>query len=125
MTEEFTKLFIFDGELANDLFNSQKTKAEGAIRSVFYLDRLQSLDKRVDDALKSKLATSKKTKVKEASMLKTLERELSSLKRDREAIRYRPIGEPSPCKFSAPRPRRPNVGLDATKRCLLQKLGLP
>lgn len=49
MNEEFVELFIFDGELAKALLDGSKTRARDALKSIYFLDRLESQLSRIDE----------------------------------------------------------------------------
>lgn len=47
-TDEFVKRFVFDGELAKDIIDSQSGEAEAAIRYLYQLNRLDEMQSRID-----------------------------------------------------------------------------
>ena len=48
---EFIRLFVFDGELARDIRDLNKTAADRAIRTLYQLDDISTLQQRVRDAV--------------------------------------------------------------------------
>lgn len=53
LTESFTNLFIFDGELSSRLLSKQHTRAEQAIHTLYFLDRLEAIKKEVDEIIRA------------------------------------------------------------------------
>ncbi|HEX6037785.1 AAA family ATPase [Longimicrobium sp.] len=48
ITPEFTRLFVFDGEMAKQIRNVGMDRAASAVRMLYRLDKLQELERRVD-----------------------------------------------------------------------------
>jgi hypothetical protein len=51
---DFIKLFVFDGELARDIRQTNKRAADQAIRTLYQLDEISNLRQRVSDFVKTK-----------------------------------------------------------------------
>ena len=51
---EFIRLFVFDGELARDIRDLNKAAADRAIRTLYQLDDISTLQQLVDDAVKKR-----------------------------------------------------------------------
>ncbi|MFP4338203.1 MAG: hypothetical protein ACLFQP_09765 [Halothece sp.] len=59
LNPNFVSLFVFDGELANNLLDSKQTKARNAIDSLFQLSLLEDLEKRFKENWESHAKTAK------------------------------------------------------------------
>ena len=98
----FTRLFVFDGELAKEIREVEKAEADRAIKTLYQLDELSALSHRIYDfvekrqdaaasvsAAKSpKGLTQRRNALNEAkSVLSTLERKLSDLERRKTQLK--------------------------------------
>ena len=54
LKSEFIRLFVFDGELARDIRDLNKAAADRAIRTLYQLDDISTLQQRVHDAVKKR-----------------------------------------------------------------------
>lgn len=68
ITPEFTKLFIFDGEMAKQIRNVGMDRAASAVRMLYRLDRLKELESRVE-----RLVTEEQTRAAAVSSAQTLQ----------------------------------------------------
>jgi hypothetical protein len=73
LTPEFTKLFIFDGELARQIREVKREKASEAIRALSRLDKLAEIRKRIEDLItQEQQRSSVTTKTQTSQGLKAL-----------------------------------------------------
>lgn len=79
LTQEFVKRFIFDGELAKDIIDSNSDEAEKAIKYLYKLNRLKELRCRIDSIVDEAQQNSQKTNTK-------TDQGLTMLKNQRDAI---------------------------------------
>lgn len=68
ITPEFTRLFIFDGEMAKQIRNVGMDRAASAVRMLYRLDRLNELESRVE-----RLVTDEQARVAAVSSAQTLQ----------------------------------------------------
>ncbi len=61
LKSEFIRLFVFDGELARDIRDLNKPAADRAIRTLYQLDDISTLQQRVDDAVTKRQEALKRT----------------------------------------------------------------
>lgn len=64
--QSFIPYFIFDGELAEQLFDPKMNKADDAIRALFQLDVLDNLCERAEEYLKQQLSSVTKAKTQQS-----------------------------------------------------------
>jgi DNA sulfur modification protein DndD len=73
LTPEFTKLFIFDGELARQIRDLKRERAADAIRTLYRLDRLAEMRSQIDRLIaEEQLRSSETTKAQTSQGLKAL-----------------------------------------------------
>lgn len=73
LTPEFTKLFIFDGELARQIRDLKRDRASNAIRALYRLDKLREMSTQIDRlVLEEQQRSSAKTKAQTRQGLKAL-----------------------------------------------------
>jgi hypothetical protein len=56
LTQKFTHLFVFDGELSVRLLNKKETEAEAAISSLHFLDRMGEITLKIDELIEEERA---------------------------------------------------------------------
>jgi DNA sulfur modification protein DndD len=90
MNINFIKLFIFDGELANDLTDSRKTKAKDALEALFQLYLLRDVQKAFEEywlSYKNDVgATDEKALSRRKNRYLKLKERLSHLKSERDKL---------------------------------------
>jgi DNA sulfur modification protein DndD len=72
LTHDFTRLFVFDGELPKKLLKTEQHEAEHAIKALHFLDRLERLKDKVDDAVNAKRQAAGQTKAASQQGLRNL-----------------------------------------------------
>jgi len=81
LRESFIPYFIFDGELAEHLFDKKMHKADDAITALFQLDVFDHLSKRAEEYLKQQMSSV--TKAKTEQHLKKMQIRLDKLERQK------------------------------------------
>lgn len=76
-TEEFVKRFIFDGELAKQILQSNNSEAERAIKFLYHIDRIESIRKSIDRIVADEQKRSEMKKGKSSQELSQLRNELT------------------------------------------------
>lgn len=91
LKSEFIRLFVFDGELARDIRDLNKAAADRAIRTLYQLDDISTLQQRVGSEVTKRQArlerTSGKTKMGVSRHQKLLDEATAQLKDLRKALR--------------------------------------
>ena len=86
MSENFVRLFVFDGELAEELLNPDMTSAEEAISSLYHLDKIKILYSKIEDILEEKLKAAEKSGVKTGQGRKALITKLHNAREIKEGL---------------------------------------
>lgn len=89
----FVRLFVFDGELASSIIDINKNEAENAIKSLYSIDKILSLNDRIEEVVidKQQKAESKVTTDQGIKQLKTklenVKKKKSGLLKEKERIK--------------------------------------
>ncbi|PAB61349.1 ATP-binding protein [Anaeromicrobium sediminis] len=81
LTQEFVKRFIFDGELAKDIIDSNSDEAEKAIKYLYKLNRLEELRYRINSIVNEAQLNSQKTSTKTDQGLKVLKNQRDAVQK--------------------------------------------
>jgi len=81
LTPSFVRLFVFDGEVAAAIKDIKKNEAEMAIKTLFYLDRISSINNTIDKIVKTRQQTAQNTGVKTRQGIKALQTQLENAKK--------------------------------------------
>lgn len=101
ITPDLTRLFIFDGELADELRDQHLTRADEAIEALYRLSVLTTLKHRADEALERKRQGSEHTKAQSEAWigrLRTEEQKARDELAKLEAKREKAIGDRARCE---------------------------
>jgi hypothetical protein len=85
-TKQFVKRFIFDGELAQNILNSNSDEAEKSIRYLYHINRLGDLRAKINRLVELEQNQMAKTKTKTEQGLTGLRNKYDSLVRAREIL---------------------------------------
>ena len=87
-TKNFVRLFVFDGELAGELLNSESTSAEEAVNALYHLDYLENLynDDGVIDRIVNERMIGSSTGVQTSQGKKQLATKLQNVKKVRREL---------------------------------------
>ena len=72
MTEQFTKLFIFDGELSTKLLDKDEIEAESSLALLYFLDRIVSINNRIEEIIEEERKKAQESTAHKDSGLKLL-----------------------------------------------------
>ena len=91
LNENFVKLFVFDGELAERLLDQREMDAESVVETLFHLNLFASLKQRVqlywENKTKKVNAKGEKGLTRRSNRVKNLRTRLQQLKEEREVLR--------------------------------------
>jgi len=73
-------LFVFDGEVASAIKDIKKNEAENAIKTLFYLDKISSINRTIGEIVKTRQQTAQNTGVKTSQGIKALQTQLENAK---------------------------------------------
>lgn len=85
-SEEFVKRFVFDGELANHILQSEKDEAEQAIKFLYHINRLDDMRTSFDRIVSEEQNKNEKTKAKTTQGLAQLRSFLTTKETQRNKI---------------------------------------
>ena len=86
LTHEFIKLFVFDGEFANKLFDPADSKAFQCLDSICQLNILDNMEKSLDTYFKNQVIESDKSKAKTKAGITTAIKEKEKLEKIRDDL---------------------------------------
>ncbi len=86
LTHEFIKLFVFDGEFANKLFDPADSKAFQCLDSICQLNILDNMEKSLDTYFKNQVIESDKSKAKTKAGITSAIKEKEKLEKIRDDL---------------------------------------
>lgn len=76
LSPSFVRLFVFDGEVAAAIKDIRKNEAENAIKTLFYLDKISSINRTIDEVVEERQQNAQHTGVKTPQGIKLLQTKL-------------------------------------------------